>query len=149
MLFTANARRLDDRPPFVHLGLLKRGKTFRRLLIARRDVEAELREARFCTAGSASACTVAALSLAMHVAPACLSAHRSRTSPRYRGRAHRIWTADGMSGIDAERCGEKVCQRLDRAGAHLRQRHGALHQQEDRPGPRSGRSSPGRRRDRE
>ena len=41
-----DAGRFDDRPPFLDLGLLKRGKPFRRLLLARCDVEAELREAR-------------------------------------------------------------------------------------------------------
>jgi hypothetical protein len=58
----SDPRGLDDRPPLVHLGNLERGETLRRLLLARGDVEAELGKTRSC--GSASACTIAALSFA-------------------------------------------------------------------------------------
>src|SRR5678815_5078848 len=37
----ADAGGLDDRPPFFDLGLLEGGQSFRRLLCARRDVEAQ------------------------------------------------------------------------------------------------------------
>src|ERR1700687_1797452 len=40
----AHAGGLDDRPPFVDLRLLERGQAFRRLLRARRDVEAQIRK---------------------------------------------------------------------------------------------------------
>src|SRR5262245_7633126 len=36
--------RLDDRPPLVDLGLVERGEPLRRLLLGRRDIEAELEE---------------------------------------------------------------------------------------------------------
>ena len=41
-----HARRLDDRPPFLDLGLLERREALGRLLLARRDVEPELGELR-------------------------------------------------------------------------------------------------------
>src|SRR4051794_15793014 len=41
----ADAGVLDDRPPFCDFGLLERGQSFRRLLGARGDIEAEFGEA--------------------------------------------------------------------------------------------------------
>src|SRR6266481_2839397 len=40
----ADTGRLDVRPPFVDFGFLERGQAFRRLLLARRDVEPQLRK---------------------------------------------------------------------------------------------------------
>src|SRR5438045_1084313 len=45
-LFDLYAGGADDRPPLLDLGLVEGGEAFGRLLRARRDVEAELREAR-------------------------------------------------------------------------------------------------------
>src|SRR5205807_4074047 len=42
----SDAGGFDDRPPLVHFGILRRGEAFRRLLVARGDVEAELGETR-------------------------------------------------------------------------------------------------------
>src|SRR5262249_4202640 len=43
-LLRLDARGLDDRPPLLDLCLLKRGQCFRRLLLRRRDFEAEVSE---------------------------------------------------------------------------------------------------------
>src|SRR5271166_2787706 len=44
--FSLDVRGFDDRPPFLDLGLVECGKRFRRLLLARSDIEPEVREAR-------------------------------------------------------------------------------------------------------
>src|SRR5262249_33923660 len=42
--FRLDVGRLDNRPPLLDLGTLKRRKLFRRLLFARRDVQSEIGE---------------------------------------------------------------------------------------------------------
>src|SRR5258706_13668892 len=44
--FRLDAGGLDDRPPFLDLGLVVRGQALRRLLLPRRDIEAQLGESR-------------------------------------------------------------------------------------------------------
>src|SRR5688572_27182485 len=44
-LLGLDPRGLDDRPPLVDLGPMERSQPLRRLLLARRDVEAEVEEA--------------------------------------------------------------------------------------------------------
>src|SRR6266851_8279582 len=45
LLFPLDVRRLDDRPPLLDLGLVKRSKRFRRLLVTRWNVEPESAQA--------------------------------------------------------------------------------------------------------
>jgi len=56
--FRPDARRLDDWPPLLNLGLAKGAKRFRRLLLARRNDLSQL-ASRWRTVGSAKVSTTA------------------------------------------------------------------------------------------
>src|SRR5262249_32569284 len=75
-LFPFDARLLDDRPPFLDLGLLKGALRLRRLLLARDNPHSKIGEP--CTHGRIGrAATAAALSLSITSRGVCLGAQNA------------------------------------------------------------------------